>query len=74
MCHSIFMPKKRGFSPEKYKIEVIETLKRQPFMSTNEVSETLAMGYDTALKYLKELHKSNKIKLKTVGNRRFWYY
>ena len=67
------MPKKKGFTEDKYKEEVLRVLKNQPFMSTNEVSEALSMGYDTTLKYLEALHKSNKIKLKTVGNRRFWF-
>lgn len=67
------MPKKKGFTEEKYKKEILEVVRSQPFMSTNEVSEALSMGYDTTLKYLKELHKLNKIKLKNVGNRRFWY-
>lgn len=67
------MPKKRGFTPDKYMKEIFYILKNQPFMSTNEVSEKLSMGYDTTLKYLENLHKTSKIKLKKVGNRRFWY-
>ena len=67
------MRKKKGFTSERYKKEIMSVLKNQPFMSTNEVSKTISMGYDTALKYLLELHKSNNINLKMVGNRRFWY-
>ena len=67
------MPKKKGFTEDKYKEEVLRVLKNQPFMSTNEVSEALSMGYDTTLKYLKILQSTDKIRLKTVGNRRFWY-
>ena len=67
------MSKKKGFTPDKYKQEILHALSKQPFMSTNEVSEALSMGDDTTLKYLKELHKEGKIKLKSVGNRRFWY-
>ena len=57
----------------KYKKEILKVIKNQPFMSTNEVSEALSMGYDTTLKYLRDLHKEKKIKIKIVGNRRFWY-
>ena len=67
------MPKKRGFTPEKYKEEILKILKAEPFMSTNEISYFLKMGYDTTLKYLKQLFDRKKIKLKKVGNRRFWY-
>lgn len=67
------MPKKKGYTPEKYMKEILRLLKKEPFMSTNEVSIALKMGYDTALKYLQKLNKKNKIKLKKVGNRRFWF-
>ncbi|HLD39098.1 MAG TPA: hypothetical protein VJB05_02170 [archaeon] len=67
------MPKKKGFTPEKYQEEILNVLKLQPFMSTNEVSEALSMGDAIALKYLETLKKDQKIKLKKVGNRRFWY-
>jgi len=67
------MPKKKGFTPDKYQQEILKLLKNQPFMSTNEISDNLRMGYDTTLKYLMKLHTMNKIRLKTVGNRRFWY-
>ena len=67
------MPKKKGYTSQKYKEEMMKILAKQPFMSTNEVSVELSMGYDTTLKYLKELLNSKKIKNKKVGNRRFWY-
>jgi len=67
------MPKKKGFTPEKYEEVMLGLIKQQPFMSTNEFCKELNMGYDTALKYLNGLYKSNKIKLKKVGNRQFWY-
>ncbi|MBI3190724.1 hypothetical protein HYZ41_03400 [archaeon] len=67
------MSKKKGFTSDKYKEEILQALQNQPFMSTNEISDNLSMGYDTTLKYLLALFKTNKIKLKTVGNRRFWY-
>ncbi|MEK6888027.1 MAG: hypothetical protein AABX14_03725 [Candidatus Aenigmatarchaeota archaeon] len=67
------MPKKKGFTQQKYQEEILKVLKLQPFMSTNEISETLSMGDMTALKYLENLYKNEKIKLKKVGNRRFWY-
>ena len=67
------MPKKKGFTPKIYNMEILKLINNQPFVSTNEVSKTLSLGYDTALKYLMILHNSNQIKLKTVGNRRFWY-
>ncbi len=67
------MPKKKGYTPKKYKKEILKLIKREPFVSTNEVSKKLKIGYDTAFKYLKELSKNKKIKLKKVGNRRFWY-
>ena len=67
------MPKKKGFTPEKYEQEILVVLDKQHFMSTNEISEALSMGDDTTLKYMEKLHKEGKIKLKRVGNRRFWY-
>lgn len=67
------MPKKKGFTPEKYREEILDILTKQHFMSTNEISEMLSMGDDTTLKYLEILHKEGKIKLKKVGNRRFWF-
>jgi len=69
----MLMPKKKGFTPDKYREEILLVLKGQPFMSTNEISDSLSMGYDTTIKYLEALRRSKKIKLKAVGNRRFWY-
>ena len=42
-------------------------------MSTNEICEKLNMGFETAIKYLKELLKKEKIKVRKIGNRKFWY-
>lgn len=67
------MPKKKGFTQQKYQEEILKVLKSQPFMSTNEISEALSMSDMTTLKYLERLYKDGKIKLKKVGNRRFWY-
>lgn len=67
------MPKKKGFTQDKYEQEILNALKLEPFMSTNEISEALSMGDVTSLKYLEGLHKGGKINLKKVGNRRFWY-
>ncbi|MFH0836771.1 MAG: hypothetical protein V1870_01455 [Candidatus Aenigmatarchaeota archaeon] len=67
------MTRRKGFSGNQYKEEIINILKNQPFMSTNEFCTSLNMGYDTAYKYLNELHKNKKINLKRIGNRRFWY-
>ena len=67
------MPKKKGFTPEKYQKEIAKILKKEPFMSTAEVCDKLSMGYETGLKYLKNLHDKHAVKLKKTGNRRFWY-
>ncbi len=67
------MPKKKGFDAERYKKEILITLKNEPFMSTSEICKKLDMGYMTGLKYIEKLHKNNAIKLKRIGNRRFWF-
>jgi predicted transcriptional regulator len=67
------MSKKKGYSAHKYQKEIVLTLKEEPFMSTAEISKKMNMGYETGLKYLKELHDKESVKLKKVGNRRFWF-
>jgi predicted transcriptional regulator len=67
------MPKKKGFSPERYQKEILAILKNEPFMSTAEVCKTMNMGYETGLKYMEHLHEKQHIKLKKIGNRRFWF-
>jgi predicted transcriptional regulator len=67
------MPKKRGFTSEKYKEEILKLLIQNKFMSTNEICEKMNMGFETAIKYLEELLKSKKISVREIGNRKFWY-
>jgi predicted transcriptional regulator len=67
------MPKKKGFTPEKYQEVMLELLSKHPFMSTSEICDKLNMGYETGLKYLEQLFKIRKIKLREIGNRKFWY-
>ena len=67
------MPKKKGFTPDRYQEVILSALKKEPFMSTGEICVKMNMGYETGLKYLKEIYKKNEIKMKKVGNRRFWY-
>ena len=67
------MPKKKNFSPKRYQEEILKLLKEEPFMSTSEICHKINMGYETSLKYTKLLFNMNKIKLKKIGNRRFWY-
>ena len=67
------MPKKMGFTPTKYKSIVLESIRQNKFMATNEVCVKLNMGYYTALKYLEDLNKRGKLKVKKMGNRRIWY-
>ena len=67
------MPKKRGFSAERYQKEILKVLAKEPFMSTSEICDKLKMGYVTGLKYIKKLYKEGKIKLKKIGNHQFWY-
>jgi|YelNatPaOPRAMG01_1025707.scaffolds.fasta_scaffold245494_2 predicted transcriptional regulator len=67
------MPKKKGFTEKKYKEIILEILSRYPFMSTSEICDKLNMGYETCIKYLNQLFKENKIKLREIGNRKFWY-
>ncbi|MBS3051436.1 MAG: helix-turn-helix transcriptional regulator [Candidatus Aenigmarchaeota archaeon] len=67
------MPKKRGFGPDKYKIEILNVLRKYPFMSTSEICDNLNMGYETGLKYIEQLSKEGKIKHRKIGNRQFWY-
>jgi len=67
------MPKKKGFTAQKYEEEILKLLKGYPFMSTSEICDKLNMGYETGLKYIQSLHSSKKIKLRKVGNRQFWF-
>lgn len=67
------MPKKRNFPPNRYKEEILKVLQLEHFMSTAEIAHKLSMGYSTTLKYIEQLSNINKIKLKKIGNRRFWY-
>jgi predicted transcriptional regulator len=67
------MPKKKGFTPEKYQEVMLGLLSKHPFMSTSEICDKLNMGYETGLKYLEQLFKKGKIKLRKIGNRKFWY-
>lgn len=67
------MPKKKGFDEEKYQRVILEILSDHPFMSTSEICDKLNMGYDTGLKYLGQLLKKDKIKVREIGNRSFWY-
>ena len=67
------MPKKKGYSPEVYKKEILKLIKKEPYVSTGRITEKLSMGYDTALKYLTELEKSNKIKHREIGKNKQWY-
>lgn len=67
------MPRKKGFDPNKYKSEILNILKKYPFMSTSEICDKLNMGYETGLKYIQELLKDGKIKQRKIGNRQFWY-
>jgi len=67
------MPKKKGFTSEKYQEAMLELLSKHPFMSTSEICDKLNMGYETGLKYLEQLFKMGKIKLREIGNRKFWY-
>lgn len=67
------MPRKKGFNKERYEEEIIECMAGQPFMSTSEICNKLNMGYETGLKYIDDLHKRGKLKVKKIGNRQFWY-
>lgn len=67
------MPKKKGFTPQRYKQAILGLIKKNKVMATNEVCIKLDMGYYTALKYLEELKKENKIDVRNVGNRNIWY-
>jgi hypothetical protein len=42
-------------------------------MSTSEICDKLSMGYETGLKYIKQLFMTKKIKQRKIGNRQFWY-
>jgi predicted transcriptional regulator len=67
------MPKKKGFTPKKYKTEILKMIDRYKFMSTNEICKKMNMGFETAIKYLNQLLKERKIKVRHIGNRKFWY-
>lgn len=67
------MPKKKGFDPKKYKEEILKLIIQHKFMSTNEVCKKMNMGFGTAIKYLELLFKENKINVRKIGNRKFWY-
>lgn len=67
------MPKKKEFTPEKYKQEILKLIIHHKFMSTNEICKKLNMGFETAIKYLEELKKDNKVNVRNIGNRKIWY-
>ena len=67
------MPKKKGFTSDKYKDEILKLLNDYPFMSTSEICDKLNMGYETGLKYIQQLHSTKKIKVRKLGNRQFWF-
>lgn len=67
------MSKKLGYTPEKYKKILMTLLDQNRFMATNEICKKTGMGYYTALKYLEELKKENKINVRKVGNRSIWH-
>lgn len=73
MGATVIMPKKKGFTPDRYQKEILIELNNEPFMSTSEICHRLNMGYETGLKYVKRLFDKRKIKLKKTGNRQFWY-
>jgi Mn-dependent DtxR family transcriptional regulator len=67
------MPKKKGFTSEKYKEEILKLIIQHKFMSTNEICEKMNMGFETTIKYLEELSKEKKVGVRNIGNRKFWY-
>jgi predicted transcriptional regulator len=67
------MPRKKGFTADKYEEEIMKIMRNQPFMSTSEICNKLNMGYETGLKYIENLHRKGKLKVKKIGNRQFWY-
>lgn len=67
------MPKKKGFTPERYEEEILKIIIQHKFMSTNEICDKLNMGFETAIKYLELLFNKEKIKVRKIGNRKFWY-
>jgi predicted transcriptional regulator len=73
VLYNVSMPRKKGFTQEKYEEEILKSMKEAPFMSTSEICDRLNMGYETGLKYIESLHKKGKIKLRKIGNRQFWY-
>lgn len=67
------MPRKKGFTPEKYMKEILKLVAHYPFMSTSEICDKLDMGYETGLKYIQELFNEKRIRQRKIGNRQFWY-
>ena len=67
------MSRKKGFDGPRYEDEIVNILKKHPFMSTSEICDKLNMGYETGLKYIRNLHNKSKVKLRSIGNRQFWY-
>jgi predicted transcriptional regulator len=67
------MPKKKGFDSNRYQEEILRILRSEHFMSTSEICKKLNMGYETGLKYVRQLFQKQKVKLKKIGNRNFWY-
>ncbi len=67
------MPKKKGFNEEKYQEVILDLLSKYPFMSTSEISDKLNMGYETGLKYLNQLIRRGKIKVREIGSKKTWY-
>ncbi len=67
------MSRKKGFNKSRYEEEIMNILRKHPFMSTSEICDKLNMGYETCLKYIRNLHEKDKVKLRSIGNRQFWY-
>lgn len=72
-AHNKTMPKKKNYSPEIYKKEIFELIKKEPYISTGRIAEKLKTGYDTMIKYLSELEKEGKISCRKIGKNRQWF-
>ncbi len=65
--------RKKGYSTEKYKRDILNLLRKELFLSTSELCKAKGMGYETALKYLRSLKAEGLIEVKGAGNQKFWY-
>ena len=65
--------RKRGRLYPQIQKKVLEVVKRYPGASTYEVATRANVSWSTAVKYLKVLRRSGKVKSRRRGKKTIWY-